>query len=241
MWHVSVESWHWIHQVAAPCNVIRGSVMTCHWIRPVAASCNVAGGYGMIWHWIRPNVRHIGILHLVSISTTSPQSTCHSAPVCEILSKSDHPRQKKMTSCRFSRWRISGIFDFRGPIMGSLKSPCTTLFRSSIDRITKSSVFEKIAFSQFGDRQTDRQTDEQMDRPVAWSRCREWRLNKCRCFLSVRAWTAEARGQGGQLTSHFLEWGVKEWCLTPTFSSHRSSLLLHYWGLGLRTAKKSCN
>ena len=28
----------------------------------------------------------------------SPQSTCHSAPVSEIVSKSDHPRQKKMTS-----------------------------------------------------------------------------------------------------------------------------------------------
>jgi len=61
MWHVALESWQWIHQVAAPCNVIRGYRMTCH--------------------WIRPNVRHIGILHLVSISTTSPQSTCHSAPV----------------------------------------------------------------------------------------------------------------------------------------------------------------
>ena len=53
----------------------------------------------------------------------SPQSTCHSVPVCEILSKSDHPRQKKMTSCRFSRWRISAILDCRDPIMGSLKSP----------------------------------------------------------------------------------------------------------------------
>ena len=65
------------------------------------------------------------ILHLVSISTTSPQSTCHSAPVSEILSKSDQPRQKKMTSCRFSRWRISAILDFRDPIMGSLNSPIT--------------------------------------------------------------------------------------------------------------------
>ena len=46
-------------------------------------------------------VRHIGILHLVSISTTSPQSTCYSAPVSEITSKSDHPRQKKMMPCRF--------------------------------------------------------------------------------------------------------------------------------------------
>ena len=32
---------------------------------------------------------------------TSPQSTCHFVPFCEILSKSDHSRQKKMTSCRF--------------------------------------------------------------------------------------------------------------------------------------------
>ena len=54
---------------------------------------------------------------------TSPQSTCHSVPVCEILSKSNHPRQKKMTSCRFSRWRILAILDCGDPIMGSLKSP----------------------------------------------------------------------------------------------------------------------
>ena len=30
VWHVALESWQWIHQVAAPCNVIRGSRMTCH-------------------------------------------------------------------------------------------------------------------------------------------------------------------------------------------------------------------
>jgi len=71
MWHVALESWQWIHQVAAPCSVAGGSGMTCH--------------------GIRPNVRHIGIIYLVSIVTISPQSTCHSAPVCEILSKSDHP------------------------------------------------------------------------------------------------------------------------------------------------------
>ena len=143
-WHVALESWQWIHHVAAPCNVIRGSGITRHWIRPasapgnvarssgiwhwirqVAPPCSVAGGSGMTCHWIRPNVSHIGILHLVSISTTSPQSTCHSAPVSDILSKLDHPRQKKMTSSRFSRWRISAILDFRYPIMGSLKSPIT--------------------------------------------------------------------------------------------------------------------
>ena len=54
MWHVTLESWHGIRQVAA--------------------LCSVAGGSGMTCHWIRLNVRHIGILHLVSISTTSPQS-----------------------------------------------------------------------------------------------------------------------------------------------------------------------
>jgi len=118
MWNVAVESLQWIYQVAAPCNVTRSS-----------GSLNSPGGSTLqcgrwfwddVYHGIRPNVRHIGILHLVSILTISPQSTCHSAPVCEILSKSDHPQQKKMTSCRFSRWRISAILDFMGPIMGSL-------------------------------------------------------------------------------------------------------------------------
>ena len=53
--------------------------------------------------------------------------------------------------------------------MGSLKSPCMTFYGSSI--ALNCSVFEKIAFFQLGDiqtnKQTDRQTDEQMDTPVA--------------------------------------------------------------------------
>jgi len=168
MWHVALEPWQWIHQVAAPCSVIRGSGMTCH--------------------GIRPNVRHIGILHLVPILTISPQSTCHYAPVCEILSKSDHIQQKKMTSCQFSRWRISAISYFRGPIMGSLKSPCTTSYRKvNNDHSSKLlSFWENRVFAIWRqtDRQTDRQTykqtDEQIDTPVARSRsrCRERQLNK---------------------------------------------------------------
>jgi len=75
MWHVALESWHWIRQVAAPCNVAGGSGMTCH--------------------WIRPNVRHIGILHLVSILTTSPQSWCHSAPVSEFYPNRNTLSRKK--------------------------------------------------------------------------------------------------------------------------------------------------
>ena len=129
----------------------------------------------MTCHWIRPNVRHIGILHLVSISTTSPQSTCHSAPVSEILSKSDNPRQKKMTSCRFSRWRILAIMDFRVPIIGSLKSSCETSYRSSMATVALNCIIFLNRFFSYW-----RQTDEQMDMPVAWSRsrCRERRLNK---------------------------------------------------------------
>jgi len=153
---MALESWQWIHQVASPCNMIRGSGMTCH--------------------WIRPNVRHIGILHLVSISTTSPQSTCHSATVSDVLFKSGHPRQIKITSWPFSRWRrISAIEDFQGPIMGSLKNPWyTTSYKSSIETIALNClVFEKITFFlHFGNRQTDKQTDRQTNRwtpPMHWA------------------------------------------------------------------------
>ena len=47
---VAMESGQWIHQVAAPYDVIRGSGMTCHWIRPVAAPwpCNVTRSSGIM-------------------------------------------------------------------------------------------------------------------------------------------------------------------------------------------------
>jgi len=96
------------------------------------------------------------------------------------------PSAEKMTSCRFSRWRISAILDFMDPITGSLKSPCTTSYRSSIDTITLNCLaFEKIAFFCIlaTDRQTNKQTDKQMDKQMdsigalCRSRCRERRLN----------------------------------------------------------------
>jgi len=61
-------------------------------------------------------------------STISPQSTCTA-----------HGR--KLISCRFSSWRISAILDFRGRIMGSSKSPCTTSYRSSIETIALNCLF----------------------------------------------------------------------------------------------------
>jgi len=158
----------------------------------ILTPCNVACGFGIVtvnspsgstlqcdtWLWddmpLNSPKRPPYWNFLVSISTTSLQSTCHFAPVSEILSKLDHPRQKKMTSCRFSRWRISAILDFRGPKMGSLKSPGTTSYRSSTDTIALNClVFEKIAFFCI------LATDEQMDSTDAQSRSRyrEQRLN----------------------------------------------------------------
>ena len=65
------------------------------------------------------------------ISTSGSISTHHrSRHVILYQSAKFYPNhttlgRKKMMSCRFSRWRISGIMDFRNPIMGSLKSPIT--------------------------------------------------------------------------------------------------------------------
>ena len=54
---------------------------------------------------------------------------------------------RKITSCRLLRWRISATLDFTGPIMGSLKSPCTTSYRLSINTMALNClVFEKMAF-----------------------------------------------------------------------------------------------
>jgi len=65
--------------------------------------------------------------------------------------------------------------------MGSLKSPCATSYRSSIDTIALSClVFEKIAFFRIlaTDRQTDGQTDGQLQCVKPQSRYGELRLNK---------------------------------------------------------------
>ena len=133
----------------------------------IITPCNVAGGSGMTCHAIRPNVRHIEIIHLVSILTITAIDMSLCTSLRNFIQIGPRSAEKK-TSCRFSRWRISAILDFTGPTMGSLKSPCTTSYRSSIMTIALNClVCEKIAILQFGDRQTDRQPDEQMDTPVA--------------------------------------------------------------------------
>ena len=110
--------------------------------------------------------------------------------------RTTHGIKMRLGLYRFSKWQISAILDFMGPIMGSLKSPCTTSYRSSIETMALNClVFEKIAFLHFGNRQTDRQTNKQTDWPVTLSRshCRERQLNKPhRRFLSM-CWTLPVR------------------------------------------------
>jgi len=163
--------WHWFRQVTAPCNVACGSgIVTMN--SPSAAPCNVIRCSGMTCHWIRPNVRHywnstsgFDFDHITALNMsfrTSLQNFIQIGP----------PSAEKMTSCQCSRWRISAILDFRDPIMGSLKSQCTTSYRSSIEIITINWLifFRKSHFCILATyRRTDRQTNRQMDTPVAWS------------------------------------------------------------------------
>jgi len=237
MWHVALWSRHWISQVAAPCNVACGSVMTCYWIRQVAALCNVVRGSGMTCDWIRqvaapcnvtrgsviktlnspgvstlqcntwlwdhdiafasefarwqhPAMWHVAlgwyaikfaqtsaILHYSTSGFDFDHITAVDMSFCTSLGnfvKIGPPSAKKWTSCRFSRWRISAILDYKGPITGSLKNPCTTSYRSSIKAIALNCLrLRKSQFLHFGDRQTDKQPDKPMDKPIILSRCRE--------------------------------------------------------------------
>jgi len=164
------RSWHWFRQVTAPCSVACGSA-SWQWIHQMAV-----GLYPATWHVLwddmslnspkRPpywnSTSGFDFVHITTVDMSFGP-----APVCEISNRT-YPRQKKMTPCRFSRWRISAILDFRAPIMGSLKSPCnTTSYRSSIETMAlKCLVFlRKSRFCILAtDRQTNRQTDRQTNR-----------------------------------------------------------------------------
>jgi len=77
----------------------------------------------------------------------------------------------KMASRRFSRWLISAILDFKDPIMGSLKSRCTTSYRSSIETIALNCLvfWENRMFAIW--RQTDRQTNKHTNKEKnRWTR-----------------------------------------------------------------------
>jgi len=176
MWHVTLDAWQWIHQVTRSSGImpLNSPKRQPYW--------NSTSGF---------DFDHITAVDL---------SFCTSL---RNFIQIGLPGQKKMTSCRLSRWRILAILDFMGPIIASLESRCTTSYTSSVDTIALNCwVFEKIAFFAFWrqtdtqtNRQTDRLTNKQIDSIVALSRsrCRERRLNKylccrkeaARCFVSA--------------------------------------------------------
>ena len=91
-----------------------------------------------------------------------------------------------------------------GPIMRSLKTPCTTSYRSSIDNVALNClVFDKVAFFSIW-RQTDKQTDRQTNRwahpsheaalavasggliTIGWlQKCGHFKIPKLICVTSV--------------------------------------------------------
>jgi len=95
--------------ILTPCNMARSR----HRFRQVTAPCNVACGCGIVnvnspsgstlqcdtWLWDDMPLNSLKRMPYWNSTSgfhfdTSPQLTCHSVPVCECLSKSDHPRQK---------------------------------------------------------------------------------------------------------------------------------------------------
>jgi len=127
MWHVALELWQWIHQVAAPCNVAQ----SWHWFRQVTAPCNVACGSGiMTVNSPSGSTLQCGKLFWDDMSLQFSQMSAilefyiwfrfwlyhRSRHVILHQSAKLYPNRtdlgrKKMTSCRFSRWRISAILD----------------------------------------------------------------------------------------------------------------------------------
>ena len=57
---------------------------------------------------------------------------CHQVPNVLLCAKFHQNRMIfRMSIWRFSIWRMWAILNFRGPIMGSLQSPCRTFYRRS--------------------------------------------------------------------------------------------------------------
>ena len=145
------RSWHWFRQVTAPCNV---ALESWQWIHQVATQHPTMWYVALGWHAIEfaqmSAILEFHIWFRFRPHHRSRHVILHQSP--KSLSKSNHPRQKKNDVMSISRWRISAIFGFMGPITGPLKSPDTTSYRSSV-------VFEKMAFLHFGERQTNKQTN----------------------------------------------------------------------------------
>ena len=129
MWHVALESWQWIHQVAA----VQHFAM---WYVALGWNSPKLSPYWNSWN----STSDFDFDHITVVDMSFCTSLRYFIQIRPLSAE-------KKTSCRFSRWRISAMLDFRGPIMGSFKSSCTTSYRSSVETIALNClVFEKIVF-----------------------------------------------------------------------------------------------
>jgi len=152
-------SWHWFRQVSTPCNVAYGSgIVTMNSPSGSTLQCDM-------WLWD-------------DMPLNSPKRPPYGNPTSGF--DFDHITAVDMSFCTslrnfiqigprsaekndvmsISSWRFSAVLGYRGPVMGSLRSPCTTSYRASINTIALNCLvfFEKIAFFAFW-RHTDKRTD----------------------------------------------------------------------------------
>ena len=129
------RSWHWFRQMTAPCKVACGSgIVTVNSPSGSALQCGRCLWDDMplnspkrLPYW--NSTSGFDFDHITAVDMSFCTSLRNFYPNRTTLGR------KKITSCRFSRWRISTILDFRDPIVGSFKIPCTTSYRSSIDTV----------------------------------------------------------------------------------------------------------
>jgi len=188
--------WHWFRQVTAPCNVACGSgIMTVNyttWQHPVMWYVDL--GWHAVefarlqhramwhvalksWHWIH----QVG-WHTMEFAQTSAILKFYISFDFDYITAVDIQCAKSCpnwTILSRKKWRHVDFQD-RGSqpswilwvqqkaIMSSLKTPCTTSYRSSIDTIALNClVFEKIAFIlYFSNKQTDILTNKQTNKQM---------------------------------------------------------------------------
>ena len=178
MWHVALESWQWIHQVAAPCLVIRAvgwhAVEFALWQHPATwhssgiMTLNSPGGSTLqCGRWLWDDMPWNSPKRPPYWNSTSSFDFDHITAVdmsfCSSLRnfiQIGPPSAGKNVVMSIFKMAISAILDFRGPIMGYLKSPCTTSYRSSIETMALNClVLRKLRFCHLAtDRQTNRWT-----------------------------------------------------------------------------------
>ena len=123
MWHVALESWQWIHQLAAPCNTWLWDDMP---LNSPGGSTLHCGRW--LWDYMPLNSTKRPPYWNATSGFDFDHITAVDMSFCTSLRnviQIGPPSAEKMTLCRFSRRRISAILNFRDPIMGSLKIPIT--------------------------------------------------------------------------------------------------------------------